>query len=51
MLSIIGIIKAAFTLVTKVSNIPRAVSIEAIVINVNITSTPDSFLGKLSHIL
>jgi hypothetical protein len=48
---VIGIIKAAFTLVTKVSNIPRAVSIEAIVINVNITSTPDSFLGKLSHIL
>ena len=48
---VIGIIRAAFTLVTSVSNIPIAVRIEAIAINDNVTMTPDSFLGKLNQIL
>lgn len=46
---VIGIINADFTLVTNRSNTPTAVNIEAIVMRVNITRTPDSFLGRFSH--
>ena len=46
---VIGIIKADFTFVTKTSNTPKAVRTEAITINVSITNTPDSYLGKFSH--
>ena len=42
---VIGIIKADFNLQTNKSKTPKEVKIDDIVIKVNITKIPDSFLG------